>query len=131
MTEVKSNEPISKRVVLIVSDGLNANSFFNPKNEEDNYLLNLIKNKNAKWGISHTRVPTESRPCHLAMLGGFYEDMSNIFTGWKENKETFDTVFNKTKYVLQMGSPDVLNIFKGSNIESYSYDASFEGFKFL
>jgi phosphatidylinositol glycan class N len=29
---------------------------------------------------------------------------------------------------LQLGSPDVVNIFKGENIETYHYDANYEDF---
>ncbi|XP_017781668.1 PREDICTED: GPI ethanolamine phosphate transferase 1 [Nicrophorus vespilloides] len=110
MTPYKSDKPFAQRAVLFVADGLRAETFFNSKNHRTPYLSQLCNGTGA-FGVINTRVPTESRPGHVAILAGLYEDPSAIFTGWKANLVSFDSIINQSNYVWALGSPDIVNIF--------------------
>ena len=93
----------AKRVVVIVADGGRADMVFDGSNRAEpisktSPLAAHIRAKilagETSWGVSHTRVPTESRPCHASLLGGIYEDPSAVTKGWQQNPVEFDSVVN-------------------------------------
>ncbi|KAI4476099.1 hypothetical protein M0804_013895 [Polistes exclamans] len=97
----------AKRLLLFVADGLRYRTFIE---NLPPYLKNVTRYKGV-WGISHTRVPTESRPGNVAIAARLYEDSSSIFKGWKENPIDFDSVFNQSKSTCAWWSPDIIPLF--------------------
>ncbi|PVD20655.1 hypothetical protein C0Q70_18813 [Pomacea canaliculata] len=124
----------AKRLVLFVADGLRADKFYE-LDENGNpralYLRKIIEEEGA-WGVSHTRVPTESRPGHVALIAGFYEDVSAVAKGWKENPVEFDSVFNESRFTWSWGSPDILPMFakdaSGNHVVTNCYPPDLEDF---
>lgn len=121
------DKPPAKRLIFIVADGLRDESFRRVNFKRTPFLKDIILHRGI-YAVSHTHVPTESRPGHVALLAGLYEDPSAVLKGWQDNPVEFDSIFNRSQRAYAWGSPDIMRIFRKSNVELDSYDAASEDF---
>ncbi|RHZ34278.1 hypothetical protein DYB26_009128 [Aphanomyces astaci] len=129
----ESYPPPAKRLVIFIADGCRADTFFDATDryavfahsrlreanltslihsqfQDDEptrapFLRHVIKHVGS-WGVSHTGC---SRPGHVAMFAGMYEDVSAVTRGWQENPVDFDSIFNQR-------FPDIVPMF-AKNVE--------------
>jgi phosphatidylinositol glycan class N len=105
---VEEGPPPAQRLVFFVSDGLKADTLFDE--EVDTPFLRSVLEEQGAFGLSYAHLPTETRPCHVSLLAGIYEDNSAIMEFWRRNPVWFDSLFNHTSHAFVLGS-DIVPMF--------------------
>ncbi|KAK6111312.1 Phosphatidylinositolglycan class N (PIG-N) family protein [Brugia pahangi] len=127
---ITNGKGLADRLVIFSADGLRADAFFNHP-EKSPFLHEIINSGKSCWGVSVSHVPTESRPGHVAMLAGFFEDVSAVARGWKHNPVPFDSIINRSREAFAFGSPDIVLMFTNdvSHASAMVYSSKLEDFQ--
>ncbi|KAG2769622.1 GPI ethanolamine phosphate transferase 1 [Phytophthora cactorum] len=126
-----TSSPPAKRVIIFTFDGCRVDKLFkvvagyadqhdlNPDSTTNTtkissdsrvpFLGDVMRNRGS-WGVSHNHAPTESRPCHVALTAGMYEDPHAVSNSWKRHPVPFDSVFNQSNNAFIFGNKDVAPI---------------------
>ncbi|XP_030373818.1 GPI ethanolamine phosphate transferase 1-like [Scaptodrosophila lebanonensis] len=120
-------EPPADRIVVFLVDGLRAKSFFAKNCTYFPHLQKLFVEQGLV-GVAHVALPPRTRPGHLALFGGFYEDHSQVLIKFKEAPGSFDTVFNRSHSAYGWSCDFVTNFLSNSlnggsplNFESHNF----------
>ncbi|XP_053374989.1 GPI ethanolamine phosphate transferase 1-like isoform X2 [Mercenaria mercenaria] len=102
--------PPAKRLVFIVADGLRADKtlMLQPDGSTPAPFLRNIAENDGTWGVSTAGIPTATRPGHVAMTAGFYEDPTSVAKDVRGGKIYFDTIFQETTYTWTWDTPKFL-----------------------
>uniref|UniRef100_A0A915PUG4 GPI ethanolamine phosphate transferase 1 n=1 Tax=Setaria digitata TaxID=48799 RepID=A0A915PUG4_9BILA len=127
---ITNGKGLADRLVIFSADGLRADTFFNHP-EKSPFLHEIINSNKGCWGVSISHVPTESRPGHVAMLAGFFEDVSAVARGWKHNPVPFDSIINRSREAFAFGSPDIVLMFTSdiTHATAMVYSPNWEDFQ--
>ena len=100
---LSEDELPANRVALFVLDGTRADSFYEAiYSGKSRFLRNVIENRGV-YGISHTKVPTETKPCLTAICSGHFEDASLALLELSAHTVYLDSVFNQSDFAIGIG----------------------------
>ncbi|GFF60503.1 GPI-anchor biosynthetic protein (Mcd4), putative [Aspergillus udagawae] len=133
----------AKRLVLFIGDGVRADKAFqgfSRRSKNDNhaslwYATPFLRSRilfHGTYGISHTRIPSKTRPGHIAITAGVYEGISALTAEWSPLRGEVDTVFTRSHRSWMWGSPDIVPVLKGNTdhqrIYADTYSEALEDF---
>ena len=93
----------SDRVAIFILDGTRADSFFESiASGKSPFLRNILQNRGV-YGVSHTEMPTESKPGFTAICSGHFEDASLALQDLSNSDILTDSIFNQSNHAWGIG----------------------------
>ena len=103
-SNLTDSELPSNRLVLMILDGVRADTFFEAIASGKSPFLRNVVTKRGVYGVSHTKVPTETKPGFTAICSGHFEDASLALKDLYDEEVTLDSVFNQSSYSWGIGN---------------------------
>ena len=119
-SSLSEKDIISKRVVIIVTDGVRSDLIFELISLGKAPFLKGIIEKKGLYGISHTKAPTETSSCITTLFSGHFEDASMSLKRLRNKQIKLDSVFNQSRFSLGFGK-EICELKIGESLECIPY----------
>ena len=116
------NEIPSNRIVVWALDGTRSDIFFETIANGKTPFLKEIVEKRGVYGISHTKVPTETKPDFTAMFSGHFSDASLALKDLYSENVLSDSIFNQSNHAWGIGVDACLFTETAKNMECVPFE---------
>ena len=114
---LSENEIPSNRVAIFGLDGTRADSFFEAiASGKSPFLRDVLENRGI-YGVSHAKVPTETKPGFTAMCSGHFEDASLALMDLYNSAIVLDSIFNESDHSWGIGVDSCMFVENSRNME--------------
>ena len=100
---LSGEETLSDRVVILALNGFRADIFYETINNGKNPYLQKIIRERGVYGVSHIKIPTETKPFFTAMCTGHFQDGSLTLKHLFNQFVVSDSIFNQSSHAWGIG----------------------------
>ena len=121
-SSLEENEIPSDRIAIIALDGVRVDVFYETiANGKSPFLREIIENRGV-YGVSHARVPTETKPDFTAMFSGHFSDASLALKDLYSVNILSDSVFNQSNHAWGIGVDACMFAKSAKNMECVPFE---------
>ena len=121
---LSEDEIPSNRLVIMVLDGTRADVFFETIANGKAPFLKEVVEKRGVYGVSHTKVPTETKPNFMALFSGHFSDASLALKDLYDKNILSDSVFNQSNHAWAIGVDACMFTEVAKNMECLAFKGS-------